>query len=58
MFGASLVPQASAIIEAVLNLVTAVALVLKFGLVGVAVGTLVAMVYRTCCLAWYTSPGT
>lgn len=47
--------QASAIIEAVLNLVTAVALVLKFGLVGVAVGTLVAMVYRTCYLAWYIS---
>lgn len=47
--------QASAIIEAVLNLVTAVALVLKFGLVGVAVGTLVAMVYRTSYLAWYIS---
>jgi len=47
--------QASAIIEAVLNLLTAVALVLKFGLVGVAVGTLVAMIYRTCYLAWYIS---
>ena len=45
----------SAITEAILNLVTAVALVLKFGLVGVAVGTLVAMVYRTCYLAWYIS---
>jgi hypothetical protein len=33
--------------------VTAIALVLKFGLVSVAVGTLVAMVYRTCYLAWY-----
>ena len=55
MFMYFLVPQASAIIEAVLNLMTAVALVLKFGLVGVAVGTLVAMVYRTCYLAWYIS---
>jgi hypothetical protein len=41
-----LIPQASAIIEAVLNLVTAVALVLKYGQGCVAVGTLVAMVYR------------
>ena len=47
--------QTSAIIEAVLNLATAIALVLKFGLVGVAVGTFVAMVYRTCYLAWYIS---
>ena len=55
MFLCLLMPQASAIIEAILNLVTAVALVLKFGLVGVAVGTLVAMVYRICYLAWYIS---
>ena len=55
MFRRFLVPQASAIIEAVLNFVTAVALVLKFGLVGIAVGTLVAMVYRTCYLAWSIS---
>lgn len=47
--------QWSAIIEAVLNLVTAIVLVLKFGLVGVAFGTLVAMIYRTCYLAWYIS---
>lgn len=47
--------QWSAIIEAVLNLLTAIILVLKFGLVGVAVGTLVAMIYRTCYLAWYIS---
>ena len=47
--------QSSAIIEAVLNLLTAIILVLKFGLVGVAVGTLVAMIYRTCYLAWYIS---
>lgn len=47
--------QSSAIIEAILNLVTAIVLVLKFGLVGVAVGTFVAMLYRTCYLAWYIS---
>lgn len=47
--------QSSAIIEAILNLATAIILVLKFGLVGVAVGTLVAMIYRTCYLAWYIS---
>lgn len=47
--------QSSAIIEAILNLATAVVLVLKFGLVGVAVGTLVAMIYRTYYLAWYIS---
>lgn len=47
--------QRSAIIEACLNLTTAIVLVLKFGLVGVAVGTLVAMIYRTCYLAWYIS---
>lgn len=47
--------QNSAIIEAVLNLVTACILVFKFGLVGVAVGTLVAMIYRTSYLAWYIS---
>lgn len=47
--------QWSAIIEAVLNLLTAIILVLKFGLVGVAIGTLVAMIYRTCYLAWYIS---
>ena len=47
--------QSSAIIEACLNLAVAVILALKFGLVGVAVGTLVAMIYRTCYLAWYIS---
>ena len=47
--------QSSAVIEAILNLTTAIVLVLKFGLVGVAIGTLVAMLYRTCYLAWYIS---
>ncbi len=47
--------QSSAIIEACLNLTTAIILVLNFGLIGVAIGTLVAMIYRTCYLAWYIS---
>lgn len=47
--------QNSAIIEAALNLVTASILVFNFGLVGVAIGTLVAMVYRTSYLACYIS---
>lgn len=45
--------QWSAIIEASINIIISVVTVLRFGLVGVAVGTLVAMIYRTCYLAWY-----
>lgn len=45
--------QTSSIIEAILNLVISVAAVIRYGLVGVAVGTLIAMAYRTCYLAWY-----
>lgn len=45
--------QNSAIIEAALNVAISMALVSNFGLVGVAVGTLVAMLYRTIYLAWY-----
>lgn len=47
--------QTSAIIEAVLNVVISVLLVLKFGLVGVAIGTVISMAYRTVYLAWYLS---
>ena len=47
--------QNSAIIEAVLNLVTGCILLFCYGLVGVAIGTLIAMVYRTSYLAWYIS---
>lgn len=47
--------QTSAIIEAVINIIVSVTLVSKFGLVGVAVGTLAAMTYRTVYLAWYLS---
>lgn len=39
--------QASAIIEAVINIVITVICVFKFGLVGVVCGTAVAMAYRT-----------
>jgi O-antigen/teichoic acid export membrane protein len=45
--------QNSAVIEALLNIFVSVALVIRFGLVGVAVGTLLAMVYRTTYFALY-----
>ena len=47
--------QWSAIIEAVINIVVSVVLVFNFGLIGVAIGTFAAMVYRTVYLAWYLS---
>lgn len=47
--------QTSAIVEACLNLAVSIVLVWKFGLVGVAAGTLFAMAYRTCYLVWYLS---
>jgi len=36
-----------AYIEAIINITTSVALVYKFGIVGVAIGTCIAMIYRT-----------
>lgn len=45
--------QLSAIIEMTLNIVISVALVFWFGLVGVAVGTLISMSYRTVYFAVY-----
>lgn len=45
--GAFLQTQAAAYGEAVLNIVVSIVLVGHFGLVGVAIGTLVAVVYRT-----------
>ena len=45
--------QASAIIEALINVVLSVVLVIRFGLVGVAIGTLSAMAYRTVYLVFY-----
>lgn len=47
--------QASAIFEVLINIVVSVVLVIKSGLIGVAIGTLVAMVYRTVYLAYYLS---
>ena len=45
--------QVSAIIEAVINIVTSVVLVNILGLPGVAIGTLIAMAYRTIYFAFY-----
>lgn len=45
--------QWSAIYEAIINIVLSILLVFWFGLIGVAVGTFVAMVYRTCYFARY-----
>lgn len=42
-----------AILEAILNIIISIALVIKFGLVGVAIGTLVSMVFRTLQLSIY-----
>ncbi|SFB88837.1 polysaccharide biosynthesis C-terminal domain-containing protein [Butyrivibrio sp. YAB3001] len=47
--------QNGAFISAVLNIVITVTLVFKFGLVGVAVGTFIAMLYHTCYFVWYLS---
>ena len=45
--------QNSALIEATINIVVSVICVFQFGLLGVALGTLVAMTYRTIYLVWY-----
>lgn len=45
--------QNGAFIAAGLNTVITVALVFKFGLIGAAIGTLIAMLYHTCYFAWY-----
>lgn len=47
--------QIAAFIEALINLIISVIAVSKYGLVGVAIGTLVAMAYRVCYLIWYLS---
>lgn len=47
--------QTSAIIEAIINVVVSVAFVFRLGIIGVAVGTVVAMTYRSTYLAWYLS---
>ncbi len=45
--------QNSAIIEAALNIIISVVLVFRYGLVGVAIGTLIAMAYKTVYLVLY-----
>lgn len=47
--------QNSSFIEAVLNILISLTLVSKFGIVGVAIGTLISMTYRTCYLVIYLS---
>lgn len=47
--------QISAWIEVILNLTISIVAVIKYGVVGVTVGTLIAMLYRTIYFAWYTS---
>ena len=47
--------QTSAIIEAIINILVSCILVYNLGLVGVAIGTLIAMLYRTIYLAYYLS---
>lgn len=40
---------------AVINIVISIGFVKQFGLIGVAIGTLIAMVYQTFWMAWYNS---
>lgn len=47
--------QMSAIIEMTLNVVISVITVIQYGLIGVAIGTLTAMLYRSLYLAWYST---
>ena len=44
-----------AIIEAILNITISIVLVLKFGLIGIAIGTLVALIYKTIMFSNYMS---
>ncbi len=47
--------QISAIIEVILNLVISSITIINFGLIGVALGMAVAMIYRTVYFVWYLS---
>ena len=47
--------QSNYIIAAAINVILSVILVISFGLVGVAIGTLAAMMYQTVWMAYYTS---
>ena len=45
--------QNGAFVTMVMNIVVSVVLVKKYGLIGVAIGTLVALAFHTCYFAWY-----
>lgn len=45
--------QRNYILTAIINIVISVIFVYKFGLIGVAIGTLIALFYQTCWQAWY-----
>lgn len=47
--------QMSALIEMIINIVISILLVYKYGLIGVAIGTVVAMLYRTLYYVYYIS---
>lgn len=47
--------QSNYIVTMFMNIVISVATVKYFGLIGVAIGTLIAMVYQTVWMAWYDS---
>lgn len=47
--------QNAAFIEAIVNIIVSVIFVYNFGLIGVAIGTLVATIYRCVYLVWYSS---
>ena len=47
--------QTSSVIEAVMNITISLVMVWKLGIIGVALGTLAAMIYRTLYLVWYLS---
>lgn len=47
--------QNSYFISTILNILISILMVYKFGLVGVAIGTLISMLYQTIWMAWFTS---
>ncbi len=47
--------QSSYIIAAALNVIISILAVRRFGLIGVTIGTLIAMMYQTTWMAWYVS---
>lgn len=47
--------QTNYIIAMILNIVISISMVKCFGLIGVAIGTMIAMIYQTVWMAWYNS---